>query len=249
MAGLRMLPLGVGDAFTARYYSQCLALEAEGRWILVDCPHPIRKMMREGGAAAGLDLDSDMIEAVVLTHLHADHCSGLEGYGYFSYFALQRKARLVAHPMVTARLWDGHLAAGMECLLSRGEAAPREKRFEDYFEHVALDLGGPVRVGPFSIECRRTIHHIPTTALRITAGGRTLGISADTDFDPTLIEWLAAADLVVHETNLGIHTPYEKLCALPGEIKGKMRLIHYTDHFEVLESEIEPLVQGQVYAV
>jgi ribonuclease BN (tRNA processing enzyme) len=186
---------------------------------------------------------------VVLTHLHADHSSGLEGYGYFSYFALQRKARLVAHPMVVERLWDGHLAAGMEGLLTRGEAEPRPKRFEDYFDLVPLDLAGPVRVGPFSIECRRTIHHIPTTALRISAGGRTLGISADTDFDPGLIAWLSPADLIVHETNLGIHTPYEKLCALPEAVKAKMRLIHYTDQFPVLESEIEPLLQGRVYQV
>ena len=31
-------PLGVGDAFSARWYSSCLALEHEGRFVLVDCP-------------------------------------------------------------------------------------------------------------------------------------------------------------------------------------------------------------------
>src|SRR5262249_4736515 len=70
---LRMIPLGVGDAFSAVYYSSCLALEAEGAWLLIDCPHPIRKVLREGGAAAGVPLDVDRFTAVVLTHLHADH--------------------------------------------------------------------------------------------------------------------------------------------------------------------------------
>src|ERR1043165_5101489 len=47
MSGLRFLVLGVGDAFSARYYSSCFAVEFEGRWLLIDCPHPIRKMMRD----------------------------------------------------------------------------------------------------------------------------------------------------------------------------------------------------------
>ena len=96
-------------------------------------------------------------------------------------------------------------------------------------------------IGPFSIECRRTIHHIPTTALRIRAGGRSLGYSADTAFDPSLVVWLAEADLFVHETNYGVHTPYFKLADLPAELRRKMRLIHYPDGFEQSMSTIELL--------
>ena len=83
MNSFRFIPLGVGDAFSARYYSSCLALEAEGTWLLIDCPHPIRKLMREASVAAGVELDADRIAAICLTHLHADHCSGLEGIGLF----------------------------------------------------------------------------------------------------------------------------------------------------------------------
>jgi ribonuclease BN (tRNA processing enzyme) len=107
----------------------------------------------------------------------------------------------------------------------------------------------PATVGPFTIECRRTIHHIPTTAVRVRAGGRTLGLSADTAFDPSLIEWLAAADLFLHETNHGVHTPYAELAALPAEVRAKMRLIHYPDDFDLAGSAIEPLRQGRAYEV
>src|SRR5262245_4165598 len=124
MSGLRVLALGVGDAFSARYYSSCLAVEAEGTWLLIDCPHPIRKILHEGSSAAGLALDVGAFEAVVLTHLHADHSSGLEGFGYFSFFSLQRRAQVVLHPEVARRLWDGHLAAGMEWFLEIGKTAP-----------------------------------------------------------------------------------------------------------------------------
>lgn len=243
------VPLGVGDAFSARWYSSCLLLEHEDRRILVDCPHPIRKMLREGTEPLGRPLDLDAIEAVALTHLHADHVSGLEGYGYYSFFVLRRKARVLAHPSVSARLWEGCLAAGMEHLGEPGTREARATTFEDFFDLVRADETAPVRLGPFEIECRRTRHHVPTTAFRIRAGGRTLGYSADTAFDPSLIEWLAEADLVVHETNYGIHTPYASLAALPAELRAKMRLIHYPDDFDLAASRIEPLAQGRRYSV
>ena len=121
--------------------------------------------------------------------------------------------------------------------------------FGDYFDWSPLEETSTATFGPFSIECRRTIHHIPTTALRIRAAGRCLGYSADTAFDPGLIEWLAEADLVVHETNYGAHTPYEKLAALPAPLRARMRLIHYPDDFDVAASVVEPLRQGCRYPV
>jgi ribonuclease BN (tRNA processing enzyme) len=247
VADLEFVPLGVGDAFSARWYSSCLLVESGGRRLLVDCPHPIRKMLNEAGAARGVDVGD--IDGVLLTHLHADHCSGLEGFGYFARFVLQKKARLWAHPSVLERLWDGHLAAGMEALLAPGAPAPHAMQLGDYFEIEELRLDASVEIGPFTVSARPTIHHVPTTALRIAAGGRELGYSADTSFDPDLIAWLARADLVVHETNYGIHTPYERLAELPDSLKSKMRLVHYPDDFLLDSSAIEPLVQGRRYRV
>jgi ribonuclease BN (tRNA processing enzyme) len=246
--GLAVVVLGVGDAFSAEHYSTCLAVGSADQWLLIDCPHPIRKILRESGAAAGVGLDVASFTACVVTHLHADHASGLEGYGYFSFFALRRPAHLVIHPAVAARLWDGHLAAGMEELMEVG-GQTRPRGLADYFALSFLDEAAPLQVGPFAIECRRTIHHIPTTALRIRAGGRCLAYSADTAFDPSLIDWLGEGDLVIHETNLGVHTPYEKLAALPAALRAKMRLIHYPDGFPRDGLAIELLRQGQRLAV
>ena len=64
-----------------------------------------------------------------------------------------------------------------------------------------------------------------------------------------LIEWLSPADLIIHETNVGLHTPYEKLAALPKHLRDKMRLNHYPDDFNLDSSAIAPLRQGQVYEV
>lgn len=245
---LELLVLGVGDAFSAEHYSSSFALRADDRWLLVDCPHPIRKMMREASTRADVELDLDRIEAVALTHLHADHASGLEGLGFFSHFALGRRARVAVHPTVASRLWDGHLAAGMERLRDdRGNEV--RHRLEDFFGLTPLSESAAVSVGPFSIECRFTRHHIPTTALRIMAGGRRIAFSADTEFDPELIEWLGEADLVVHEVGLGIHASAHELAALPADLRARMRLAHFPDHLDLSILGIEPLREGALYIV
>ena len=246
--GMRLVCLGVGDAFSARWYSSALAVEAEGTWLLVDCPHPIRKILREAGTTACVPLDLDRVSAVVLTHLHADHASGLEDYAFYSHFALKRKAAVLAHPEVLHDLWDGHLAGTMAPMLD-AELRPFRLGRDDLFDLRELDVERAVEFGPFAIECRRTIHPVPTFALRLRAGGRTLAYSADTAYDPGLIEWLSVGDFLIHETNRGLHTPYERLAALPVDLRDRMRLIHYPDDFDLEDSEIEPLDQGRLYDV
>jgi ribonuclease BN (tRNA processing enzyme) len=252
MSDVRLIPLGVGAAFTARYYTTGLALGHGDDWLLVDCPHPIRKMLREASTAAGVPLDLDRFRGVALSHLHADHCSGLEDYGYYNFYVLGRRGTVAAHPDVLARLWDGTLSGGMGEVRLPPDAAPVRRRLEDFFEAVPVSPDAPVALGPFRIECRTTIHPIPTTAFRIGVAGRTLGYSADTAFDPTLLDWLAPADLIVHEATddaPSVHTPYARLAELPDPLRSRIRLIHYPDDFDPDASLVEPLRQGRCYTV
>lgn len=244
---MHVIAPGTGDAFSALKYSSCLAVEADDRWLLIDAPHPIRKMLREAGETAALShpLDLHLFEGAVLTHLHADHASGLEGLGFFNHFALQRKARVLTDPAVREELWSGHLRAGMRQLMHGPEAEPVSYTLGDFFELVDLYEREPYVLGPFTIETHRTVHHIPTIAVKVRANGVTLGYSADTAFREELIEWLSDADLIIHETNFGgAHTPYEKLAALPEALRAKMRLIAYPDSFDEASSVITTMRQG-----
>lgn len=238
---LSFIPLGIGDAFTARHFTSCVAVQADGRWLLVDCPHPIRRILREGSAALPKPLDLTDFDAFLLTHLHSDHSSGVEGLGFFTRYIVKTRPRIAAHPAVAGRLWE-RLAPGMD----ENDHGVRQS-LADYFDLTHLDETAPVRIGPFEIACRKTRHHVPTYALRITGGGRTLAISSDTPFDPALLDWLSPADLILHETGDGIHTSYGKLSALPEPLRRKMRLIHFSDDFQPEDGAIEPLVQGRIY--
>jgi ribonuclease BN (tRNA processing enzyme) len=251
--GVRVVPLGVGEAFSALHYTTCMALGAGDDWLLIDCPHPIRKMLHEGSLVAGCPLDLDRIQGVVLSHLHADHACGLEDFAYYSHFILGRKARVLAHPEVLARMWDGLLAAGMGEVQVDPATPAIVKQRDDYFEVTSLDETRSVTFGPFEVECRRTIHPIPTTAFRLSAHGRTLGFSADTVFDPSLIAWLEPCDLILHEVTTrpaaAVHTPYFALATLPSPLRAKMRVFHYPDDYDAAVSVIEPLRQGRIYPV
>lgn len=250
---LRLVPLGIGDAFTALHYTSGLAVGFGTDWLLVDCPHPIRKMLREASLACGETIDVDRTVGVALTHLHADHSSGLEDFAYYNHFYLGRRTRLAIHPEVSARLWDGHLVASMGSIKAgpTPDAPPVRKTLDDYFELVPLDTAAPTALGPFTLECRRTVHGIPTYALKIQAGGKTLGVSSDTGYDPALIDWLAPADLIVHEATAqpesAMHTPYTRLAALPEPLRAKIRLTHLPDGFVPPDAALELLAQGTCY--
>jgi ribonuclease BN (tRNA processing enzyme) len=250
MSGLRLLSLGVGDAFSAIYYSSCFALEAQGQWLLMDCPHPIRKIFREGSRAAGLTMDIDQLQGLVLTHLHGDHASGVEGLAFYFRYVLGRKLPIITHPDVAAALWSKHLAGSMEWSLQQVDRAPTRRTMDDFIDLLSLEENQSLRQGPFELACRKTIHNISTVAYKIQAEGHTLGHSADTAFDLTLIEWLASADLIVHEACGGfMHTAYEDLLTLPQNVREKMRILHYPDTFDVTASLIEPLHQGMIYPI
>ena len=231
---MKITALGTGDAFSADRYSSCLLVEDGTTRVLIDCPHPIRKILKESTKAR---VDVGDIDALILTHLHADHASGVEGYAWFCRFVLQKRARVYAHRAVLDALW-GQLQASMSELLHVDEDNHPHHRsrldVDDVFERLPLATSQTTTIGTLQIESRLTIHHIPTTALRFSSnvGAGSFGYSADTAYDDDLIAWLAAADLVVHETNWGAHTPYAKLAALPAATRNKMRLIHWPDEFD-----------------
>jgi ribonuclease BN (tRNA processing enzyme) len=246
MSSFEVVVLGVGDTFSEQHRPSALVLICDGFHLAIDCPDMYRSALRAAAERSGRPLAIADIDHVLITHVHGDHMNGLEGVAFYKHFVEGKPVQLLASPEVRATIWDQRLKASMGTLWD-GEQL-RALRFESYFEHRPLSWSAAITVGPFRIQARRTIHHVPTSALRIEAAGRTLGYSSDTAFDPGLIDFLAPADLIIHETNLGpAHTPYAALAALPAALRARMRLIHYADGFDTAASTIPALREGEIH--
>lgn len=229
--------LGTGDAFTRNRWNSSLVLEAEGTRVLLDAPPCLAR------ALAGLGLSLDDVDHVLLTHYHGDHVGGLEQLLFWRRFVTRRRVTLHAIPEVLAGLWDGRLKGGMDRLLD-AQGQSHAVKLEEYADLSPLGPG-TTRIGALEVEWRPTVHHVPTSAFRLRAGGRTFGHSADTSFDRSLVDWLGESDLFFHETGPGIHTPLAALVALPDALKARMRLTHYADEHDVERSPIRCAREGE----
>lgn len=243
MSELSVRVVGVGDAFTARYYNACLLVEAGDRRLLIDAPPALARALRDHSLATNDTVGLDDIDDVLITHLHGDHCGGLEQLLFWRRFVTGRKTRVHAIPEVLAGLWDARLRGGMDTLM-HPDGSCSSLTLEDYAEVRVLG-SGVTRLGPLELEWRRTIHHIPTSALRMRVDKKVLGYSADTSFDPGLIAWLAESDAFFHETNFGVHTPLASLLELPEAQRRHMRLIHYPDQLDPAQVVIACAREGE----
>jgi len=244
---MRMLILGIGDAFTSMHFSSGALIEGPQGYVLIDCSDLIHRALREGTSKAGWNIDIAGIDDIIVTHLHGDHCNGLESFGFHRrIMRLQKPAmirpRLHVTEPVARRLWE-RLGPAMHTPIGDN----RPSTLEDYFEVRTLDPSHPATIAGFTVQCRFTKHPVPTIGLLIGDGEKTLGWSSDTPFEQAHVDWLSQADLIVHESNTGTsHTPIELLNGLPPSIRGKMRLIHLPDNFDSTRTTIKILREGDV---
>jgi len=245
LPAMRVLVVGIGDAFSTRHFGTSCVVEGPEGHILVDCPDSLHRALREASTASGWSVDLSTVRDVIVTHLHGDHCNGLEALGFFQWIARRSHPapapRLHMGPGAAARIWE-RLAPAMD----QGGSAT----LADYFELHVLHPDAPVRIAGLEVETRPTKHPVPTTALRFTNGAKRFGWSADTPWDPNLMQWLSECDLFVHETSdPPAHTPLEDLNRLPEAVRRKMRLSHIPDGFDPARTDIRSLVQGEVLTV
>ncbi|HET9954392.1 MAG TPA: MBL fold metallo-hydrolase [Polyangiaceae bacterium] len=236
-SGFEVIVLGAGDTFSEHLHPTALLLEAQGFRLAIDCPDSYRAILRHASVRSNRPLSIADIDCVLITHVHGDHMNGLEGFAFYKHFVEHKRVRLVASREVRQGLWEQRLKLSMGTLWDGARFHSLE--FEDYFDYVPLDWHEPLELGPFRIRARRTVHHVPTSALHVECQGRAFAYSSDTAFDPELIRFLEPANLIFHETNYGpAHTPYESLLTLPAELRERVRLIHYSDLFvaSVLEA-------------
>lgn len=145
------------------------------------------------GALGALQRHIDLasIDALLLSHLHPDHCMDVTG------LYVTRKYRPgggvpgrlpVYGPAGTA----DRLAAAYEGIDSAGMS--RELDFR------RVSDGVPVHLGPFVVTPRRVNHPVEAYGFRVEANGRVLAYTGDTDSCDALSPLMRDADLVLADS-------------------------------------------------
>src|SRR5688572_21348412 len=99
--------IGTGSAFTLDNFQSNMLLEDSGKRLLIDCGGDARH------ALAKLGLGAKDIDALYVSHLHADHIGGIEWLGFSRYFREGPKPELFINERLADTLWDTCLRGGM----------------------------------------------------------------------------------------------------------------------------------------
>ena len=166
--------------------ASCYLLEAErgGRtWrILLDLG---------SGALGALQRYADplAIDAVFLSHLHADHCLDLCGY-----YVLRKYHPGGHQPRIP--VWG---PIGTADRMARAYDLPADPGMHGEFDFRLHDA--TVELGPFTVEPIEVEHPVPAYGLRVTADGATIGYSGDTGPCDALDAIAREADLLLAEAS------------------------------------------------
>jgi CRP-like cAMP-binding protein len=229
-------PLGTSHGFDATGDFTSFIIWIDSKGILVDPSSEALAYLDQIGVAP------QDVPYVFLTHVHADHDGGL-----VEKLVSGSQTRVIASdPVFRAFIEKARLVTG------------HDFEHERLVTHIAANPGNRVRIetaGDFAqLETRWNLHPIPTNGFKLTFGGRTLGYSGDTQYDPAMLEDLRrrgklagahfedlmyffwtpdgkpTVDLLYHEAGIPpIHTDKEALRALPHAITSRMSLVHIAD--------------------
>ncbi|WP_182524251.1 MBL fold metallo-hydrolase [Nocardioides dongkuii] len=129
------------------------------------------------------------IDAVLLSHLHADHCLDLAGY-----YVLRKYHPRGPQPRIP--VWG---PVGTADRVARAYDLPLDPGMRHEFDFHEWD--GPIEVGPFAVVPIGVDHPVPAFALRVAADGAVLAYSGDTGPCSGLDLVASGADLLLAEAS------------------------------------------------
>ncbi len=215
--------VGCGDAFgSGGRYNTCFMLKTAKATLLVDCGASSMPALN------AQNIDTNDIDAIVLSHLHGDHFGGLPFFLLNAQFLSRRdKPLLIAGPPTTRERLDVLL----EACFPKSKAGIKW-RFDWRVEEISV--GVPTEIQGHRIVTTEVVHQsgAPSTALRIEDGEKLFAYSGDTEWTESLLPVARDADLFICECygysgKLSGHMSWEILQKRLGDLQArKIMLTH-----------------------
>jgi len=212
--------IGSGDAFgSGGRYNTCFMLKTAKATLLVDCGASVLPALN------AQNVDRNSIDAIVLSHLHGDHFGGLPFFLLDAQFLARReKPLLIAGPPGTR----ARLEVAMEVFFPK--SAGSKWKFPWLVKEIEVGVADDV-LG-HTIVTAEVIHQsgAPSTALRLSDGGKTFAYSGDTEWTDALIPIARGADLFIcecygFEGKLSGHLSWEVLKPRLGDLGAKQTMV------------------------
>lgn len=203
-------------------------VQEDGFSLLLDCGSGVLGKLR--AVLDYLDLD-----ALLISHLHADHIIDLVPFSY----ALRLSPRQADSP----RRPPLHAPPGATHEFRRLSGCWKdEKLIENAFALSEYDPAQQLHLGPFTVRFCEVPHYTQTFAIELSAGGRRLTFGADCGPNDALVEFARATDVLIAEASLtepdtdvprGHMTPFE--AGALGRAAGVRRLMvsHFSDEMGI----------------
>jgi ribonuclease BN (tRNA processing enzyme) len=161
--------------------ASCYLLEADGFRLVVDMGNGSLGALQRFAPLFGVD-------AVLLSHLHADHCVDL-----YSYSIARAYSPVGPQPPIPV-----YGPAGTADRIGLIHGPTRDKGLAKRFLFETLEPGR-VTIGPFDVRLARVNHPVETFAFRFTHGGRSIVYTGDTGETEVVPALAAGADVFLSE--------------------------------------------------
>lgn len=230
--------LGAGSAFTnpatsGNYQSNMVITSDTGKNLLIDCGTQAHMAMHE----QGLHAHEGDIDAVYISHLHADHIGGMEEFGFKTFFypGIER-SRLFGNENVLGDLWET-LKGGMASLQNQTAC------LETYWDVTRVQPNGSFNWEGQCFDLVQVVHivndreFVPSYGLRFNVKGLKYFLTTDAQHAPNQIQdFYNSSDVIFQDCETlpkeyasGVHANYFELLNLNDETRAKMWLYHYQD--------------------
>ena len=121
------------------------------------------------GTFVTLPVDPDLVDAIVVSHQHPDHCADL--FAAFQAWAYRPEPRTGVPLYAPQSLWDR-----MSLFLDKGQGS----NLHETFDFTPVWTGDSIELGEITVSFTEMDHSVPTVGSRWEANNRTLFFTGDT---------------------------------------------------------------------